>query len=123
VDPATFLQMGATRAPAPAISQDGVAPLPSPPKTILWELTTTPTPRSFLYDGARLIQIRTPQRATFPNRVTNGNFQRSISDDGRFIAFASNRNLAGENGDANLEISSTTPVHLASHSLQNSSGM
>jgi len=97
--------------------------LPSPPKTILWELTTTPTPRSFLYDGARLIQITNTSAGDVSDRVTNGNFQPSISDDGRFIAFSSNRNLAGENGDANLEIFVYDTVALSFTQLTNSSGI
>src|SRR6185369_6340386 len=37
-------------------------------------------------------------------RDVDGNFQPSISDDGRFIAFSSNRDLANQNADGNFEI-------------------
>jgi len=43
-DPATFLQMGGTRAVAPALSQDGSR---LPRKTIRWGPTRTATQRSF----------------------------------------------------------------------------
>lgn len=103
VDPATFFQMGGTRAVAPAISRDGsritFASKDDP-------LTTNPDGNSeiFLCDGAKLTQITNTSPGDLANRVTNGNFQPSISDDGRFIAFSSNRDLAGQNADGNLEI-------------------
>lgn len=102
-DPATFFQMGGTRAVAPAISQDGsriaFASKDDP-------LTTNPDGNSeiFLYDGAKLTQVTNTSPGDIANRITNGNFQPSISDDGRFIAFSSNRDLAGQNFDGNLEI-------------------
>src|SRR6185295_17988581 len=37
-------------------------------------------------------------------RIVNGNFNPSISDDGRYVAFSSNRNITGQNADGNLEI-------------------
>ena len=103
VDPATFIQMGGTRAAAPAISQDGsriaFASKDDP-------LTTNPDGNSeiFLFDGAKLTQVTNTSPGDVANRVTNGNFQPSISDDGRFIAFSSNRDLTGQNSDGNLEI-------------------
>jgi Tol biopolymer transport system component/predicted secreted protein len=103
VDPATLFQMGGTRAVAPAISQDGsriaFASKDDP-------LTTNPDGNSeiFLFDGAELTQVTNTSPGDIANRITNGNFQPSISDDGRFIAFSSNRDLAGQNFDGNLEI-------------------
>ena len=41
---------------------------------------------------------------TIPIEHVNGNFLPSISDDGRYIAFSSNRNLTNQNADGNLEI-------------------
>jgi Tol biopolymer transport system component len=57
-----------------------------------------------LFDGAELTQVTNTSPDDLANRVTNGNFGPSISDDGRFIAFSSNRDLAGQNPDSNLEI-------------------
>ena len=99
----TFLPMGSTRAVAAAISQDGsriaFASKDDP-------LHTNPDGNSeiFLFDGAKLIQVTNTSPNDLGNRVVDGNFQPSISDDGRFIAFSSNRNLTAQNADGNLEI-------------------
>ena len=102
-DPATFFQIGANRAAAPAISQDGsriaFASKDDP-------LGSNPDGNSeiFLFDGAKLSQITNTSPGDVANRVVNGNFQPSMSDDGRYIAFSSNRDLAAQNADGNLEI-------------------
>jgi hypothetical protein len=102
-DPATFVQMGAARSPAPGISQDGsviaFAARENP-------LGTNPDGNSeiFLFNGATLRQITNTTPNDISSRVRDGNFSPSLSDDGRFIAFSSNRNLAGQNSDGNLEI-------------------
>jgi hypothetical protein len=102
-DPATFIQMGVTRAPAPGISQDGsiiaFASKDDP-------LGTNPDGNSeiFLYSGTTLRQITNTTPSSPTERTRQGNFQPSLTDDGRFIAFSSNRNPAGQNSDANLEI-------------------
>jgi uncharacterized repeat protein (TIGR01451 family) len=121
VDPSTFLQLGATRSPAPAISQDGsriaFASKDNP-------LGTNPDANSeiFLYDGAKLIQLTNTSPGDISNRVGNGNFLPSISDDGRYVAFSSNRNLAAQNTDGNLEIFIFDTVALGVTQLTNSSG-
>jgi Tol biopolymer transport system component len=102
-DPATFSQIGGTRAVSPAVSQDGsrivFASKDDP-------LGANPDGNSeiFLYDGARLNQVTNTLPGSLANRITNGNFQPSISDDGRFVAFSSNRDFGGQNIDGNLEI-------------------
>ena len=121
-DPATFFQMGGTRAVAAAISQDGsriaFASKDDP-------LGTNPDGNSeiFLFDGARLSQVTNTSPGDIATRVTNGNFQPSISDDGRFIAFSSNRDLAGQNADGNLEIFIYDAVATTFTQLTNSSGI
>jgi uncharacterized protein (TIGR03437 family) len=102
-DPATFFQMGGTRAVAPAISQDG--------SRIAFASKDDPLAKNldgnseiFLLDGAELTQVTNTSPGDLADRVTNGSFAPSISDDGRFIAFSSNRDLAGQNSDGNLEI-------------------
>lgn len=103
ITPDTTTQMSATRAVAPAISQDGsriaFASRDDP-------LGTNPDGNSeiFLFDAAKLIQVTDTPPGDLANRVTNGNFQPSITDDGRFIAFSSNRDLTAQNSDGNLEI-------------------
>jgi len=122
IDPATFFQIGGTRAVAPAISQDGsriaFASKDDP-------LGTNPDGNSeiFLFDGAKLIQVTNTAPVDIVNRVTQGNFQPSISDDGRFIAFSSNRDLASLNSDGNLEVFVYDAVTNTFAQLTNSSGM
>src|SRR5258708_2636777 len=122
VDPPIFFQMGGTRAVAAAISQDGshiaFAAKDDP-------LGTNPDGNSeiFLFDGARLLQVTNTSPGDIANRVTNGNFQPSISDDGRFIAFSSNRDLAGQNLDGNLEIFVYDGVAATFAQLTNSNGI
>jgi len=103
VDPPTFVQMAAARGPAPAISQDG--------SRIAFAAKENPLGTNndfnseiFLYDGAKLLQITNTAPADVSNRAAHGNFSPSISDDGRYIAFSSNRNLTSQNSDGNLEI-------------------
>ena len=101
-NPVRFLQMANGRSVTPGISQDGTR--------ITFASTGDPLGQNadgnsevFRYDGS-LKQITNTTAASLNQRVQDGNFQPSISDDGRFIAFASNRNLTGQNADANLEI-------------------
>lgn len=122
VDPATFLQLGATRAPAPAISQDGVR-IAFASKDNPLGTNNDSNSEIFLYDGARLIQVTNTSPGDISNRVTNGNFSPSITDDGRFIAFSSNRDLASQNSDGNLEIFIYDGVALSFTQLTNSSGI
>ncbi len=122
VEPATFVQLGATRAPAPALSQDGsrvaFASRDNPLGT-----NNDGNAEIFLHDGARLIQITNTSPGDISNRIVNGNFQPSISDDGRFIAFSSNRDLTNENADGNLEIFVYDSIALSFTQLTNSSGI
>jgi Tol biopolymer transport system component len=122
VDPATLFQMAGSRAPAAGISRDGsrnaFASKDDP-------LGTNPDGNSeiFLFDGARLIQITITSPGDVANRVRNGNFQPSISDDGRFIAFSSNRDLASQNSDGNLEIFVCDTLAGSFTQLTNSAGI
>jgi len=121
-DPATFFQMGGTRAVAPAVSQDGsriaFASKDDPLGTNL-----DGNSEIFLLNGSSLTQITNTSPGDIASRVTNGNFQPSISDDGRFIAFSSNRNLAGQNSDSNLEIFIFDTLAASFTQLTNSSGV
>ena len=122
VDPPTFLQMGAARAPAPAISQDG--------SRITFAAKENPLGTNndfnseiFLYDGAKLNQITNTSPADLSSRALNGNFLPSISDDGRYVAFSSNRNLTGQNSDGNFEIYVYDSVSLSISQITNSTGI
>ncbi|MGB7923032.1 MAG: lamin tail domain-containing protein, partial [Pyrinomonadaceae bacterium] len=58
----------------------------------------------FYFDGSQLRQVTNTTPGDVSLRHVNGNFQPSMTDDGRFIAFSSNRDINGLNGDGNLEI-------------------
>src|SRR4029077_13584475 len=77
----------------------------------------------FLYDGVRLIQITQTSPRDISNRTVDGNFQPSISDDGRFIAFSSNRDLVNQNADGNLEIFLFDTLTQSFIQLTNSTGI
>ncbi|HEX8493428.1 MAG TPA: Ig-like domain-containing protein [Pyrinomonadaceae bacterium] len=96
-------QLGATRAPAPGISQDG--------SRIAFASNNDPIGANadhnseiFYVNGSTLQQITNTSPGDPTQRARNGNFLPSLSDDGRYIAFSSNRDLANLNADANFEI-------------------
>src|ERR1051325_3005772 len=122
VDPPTFLQMGATRAPAPAIAQDG-SRIAFASKDDPLGTNADGNSEIFLYDGAKLIQVTNTSPGDIANRITNGNFQPSISDDGRYIAFSSNRQFGGQNADGNLEIVDYDVTAQSFAQLTNSNGV
>src|SRR6266550_3760896 len=122
VDPPTFLQIAATRAPAPAISQNG-SRIAFASKENPLGTNSDANSEIFLYDRDRLTQITNTSPGDIANRIVNGNFLPSISDDGRYIAFSSNRDLAGLNADGNLEIFIFDTVALSFTQLTNSSGI
>ncbi len=101
-DPATFVQMGVTRAPAPGISQDGSI-IAFASKDDPLGTNADGNSEIFLYSGTTLRQITNTTPTSPQERTRQGNFQPSLTDDGRFIAFSSNRNLTNQNADGNLE--------------------
>ena len=58
----------------------------------------------FLFDGSKLQQLTQTAPADVTSRLSDGNFQPSVTADGRTIAFSSNRNLSGQNSDLSYEI-------------------
>ncbi len=122
VDPATFFQMGGTRAVAPGISQDG-SRIAFASKDDPLGTNHDGNSEIFLFNGSNLLQITNTTPGDPANRVINGNFQPSISDDGRFVAFSSNRDIVSQNGDANLEIFVYDSVASTFTQLTNSSGI
>src|SRR4051812_47554297 len=86
-DPATFLQIAGSRLVAPAISQDGTR-IAFASRDDLLGTNSDGNSEIFLFDGARLTQVTNTSPGSLANRITNGNFQPSMSDDGRFIAFS-----------------------------------
>src|ERR1043165_6132599 len=103
VDPPSLFQMGRTRAATPAISQDG-SRIAFASKDDPLGTNSDGNSEIFLFNGARLIQVTSTTPGSSGDRGAIGTFQPSISDDGRFIAFSSNRDLVSQNADNNLEI-------------------
>ena len=62
----------------------------------------------FLFDGSKLQQLTETEPVDITSRLSDGNFQPSVTADGRTIAFSSNRNLSGQNADLSYEIFFTT---------------
>ncbi|HEY5838959.1 MAG TPA: hypothetical protein VIT19_07980, partial [Pyrinomonadaceae bacterium] len=122
VDPPTFFQMGRTRAGAPGISQDG-SRIAFASKDDPLGSNADGNSEIFVFNGSNLVQITNTTPGSPANRVTEGNFQPSMSDDGRFVAFSSNRNLTSQNGDGNLEVFVFDSIAAAFTQLTNSTGI
>ena len=101
--PGGFKQIGSTRAVAPAISEDGSYVAFSSHSDPLGT-NADGNSEIFFYRNGHLVQITHTSPDEIANRTSDGNFQPSISDDGRYIAFSSNRDLVGQNRDRNFEI-------------------
>jgi uncharacterized protein (TIGR03437 family) len=100
---ATFTRIAASRAPAPALSRDGTRIAFASRENLTGE-NADGNSEIFLFDGERLRQITSTSARDAAQRIADGNFQPSISNDGNLLAFASNRDLTGANPDANFEI-------------------
>ncbi len=100
---AGFEEMGGTRAVAPSISQQGSHVAFSSHGDPLGT-NADGNSEIFLYRSGDLVQLTQTLTDENTDRITDGNFQPSISDDGRYVAFASNRNLIGQNSDGNFEV-------------------
>ena len=103
LDGPTFREIGSTRAVSPALSSDG--------KIIVFASTEDLTGRNadrnseiFMFDGAVVKQLTETEPDANVLRLSDGNFQPSVTGDGRTIAFSSNRDLRGQNSDHCLEV-------------------
>lgn len=103
LDEPTFLDIGSTRAVSPALSSDG--------KIIVFASTedlvggnTDRNSELFMFDGSGLKQLTETEPDAKTLRLSDGNFQPSLTGDGRRVAFSSNRDFSGENGDLSYEI-------------------
>ncbi len=102
-EPFSFAQIGGTRAVAPSQSQDGSRITFASYEDLVGQ-NADRNSEIFMLDGSALTQITKTTPADLASRLRDGNFQPSISDDGAFIAFSSNRDLVGSNSDLNFEI-------------------
>ena len=100
--PVSLSEIGSARAVAAAISQNSSHIAFSSHDNPLGT-NSDGNAEIFLHRHGELMQI-TRTNAASMNRIADGSFQPSISDDGRYVAFSSNRDLAGQNADLNFEI-------------------
>lgn len=103
LDGPAFVEIGSTRAVSPALSRDG--------KIVVFASTEDLIGRNadrnseiFMFDGSGLTQLTKTEPDANTLRLSDGNFQPSVTGDGRTIAFSSNRDFTGENSDLSVEI-------------------
>jgi uncharacterized protein (TIGR03437 family) len=87
-----FTEVGATRAVSPALSSDGKIVAFASAEDLVGQ-NEDRNSEIFLFDGGRLQQLTDTEPASVASRLTDGNFQPSITGDGRTIAFSSNRGI------------------------------
>ena len=98
-----FLQIGDTRVVSPALSSDGKI-IAFPSTEDLVGRNTDRNSEIFMFDGLVVKQLTETEPDATTLRLSDGNFQTSITGDGRKIAFSSNRDFCGNNEDLSLEI-------------------
>ncbi|MCA1816205.1 MAG: hypothetical protein LC746_07305, partial [Acidobacteria bacterium] len=101
-EPFAVSSLADSRAPAAAVSQDGASVAFASAEDLTGENADRDS-EIFLSTAAGLRQLTHTAPADLSTRARDGNFQPSISDDGRLVAFSSNRDLNGANPDANFE--------------------
>jgi len=100
---ATFVELGRTRLVTPGISQDGSILVFSSSEDLL-DQNQDRNSEIFFWSRGILQQLTKTLPGSVTTRLVDGNFEPSISDDGRVIFFSSNRDLVGRNPDYNFEI-------------------
>jgi Tol biopolymer transport system component len=88
-DLATFMEIATTRMVSPALSSDGRIVAFASTEDLTGE-NADRNSEIFLFDGFRVKQLTHTQPRSIETRLTDGNFQPSISSDGRVIAYSSN---------------------------------
>ena len=92
-----------TRAVSPALSSDGGIIVFASAEDLVGQ-NKDRNSEIFLFDGSKLSQLTQTEPSSVESRLGEGNFQPSITGDGRMVAFSSNRNLTGSNADSSHEI-------------------
>jgi uncharacterized protein (TIGR03437 family) len=92
----TFRELAPSRAPAPALSQDGTCAAFASNADPLGENRDGDS-EIFFHDGTRLRQLTHTTPDEPAHRAAQGCFLPSMSDDGKLVAFTSDRDLTGEN--------------------------
>jgi len=98
-----YIQIARSRSPGSSITNDGSVVSFASTEDLLGQ---NPDRNSeiFLYHNGALQQVTNTAPASVEARLSDGNFQPTVSADGRKIAFRSNRNLTGANSDLNTEV-------------------
>jgi uncharacterized protein (TIGR03437 family) len=87
-----FTEIGATRVVSPSLSSDGRIVAFASAEDLVGK-NADRNYEIFLFDGAKLQQLTNTEPASVASRLVDGNFQPSITGDGRTIAFSSNRGI------------------------------
>ncbi|HKE57642.1 MAG TPA: lamin tail domain-containing protein, partial [Pyrinomonadaceae bacterium] len=103
LDNASFVEIAKSRGITPSLSHDGSKAVFASTEDLLGQ---NPDRNSEIYlvEGSRLAQITRTVPGSQTTRIFEGNSGPSLSSNGRFIAFASNRDLVGLNSDLNCEV-------------------
>ena len=103
LDGPVFDELARTRAVSPALSSDGKIIVFASAEDLVGH-NADRNSEIFLFDGSGLQQVTQTEPADLTSRLSDGNFQPSVTADGRMVAFSSNRNLSGLNPDFSYEI-------------------
>lgn len=98
-----FTSIANTRAVSPALSGDGRVVVFASAEDLVGQ-NADRNSEIFLFDGSKLRQITQTAPESSATRLTEGNFQPSVSSDGGTIVFSSNRDLSKKNADLGFEI-------------------
>ena len=98
-----YTDVGSTRAVCPGISSDGKIVVFASTEDLVGQ-NADRNSEIFVFDGSGTKQLTQTLPDANTLRVSDGNFQPSVTADGRMIVFSSNRDFRGENPDLSLEI-------------------
>ena len=87
-----FVEIGKTRAVCPAVSGDGRVVVFASTEDLVGN-NADRNSEIFTFDGSKLEQLTQTEPASSESRLSDGNFEPSITADGRRIVFSSNRKL------------------------------
>ncbi|HKY45616.1 MAG TPA: lamin tail domain-containing protein [Pyrinomonadaceae bacterium] len=103
LDGAAIVEIGRTRAVSPALSRDGKIMVLASTEDLVGR-NTDRNSEIFEFHGSSFRQLTETEPDANTLRLSDGNFQPSVTGDGRTIAFSSNRDFTGENSDLSVEI-------------------
>lgn len=98
-----LIDIGSTRIVSPALSRDGKIAVFASTEDLVG-LNADRNSEIFLFDGLKMSQLTQTRASAVDSRLSDGNFQPSLTGDGRIVVFSSNRDLNGQNADLSYEI-------------------